>query len=214
MALGALAIPAQAAVSFVSSLPNDSSSEISEWSKTGTAKSSDLDGNNYYGSDGYSWMNASGSGGTTTVFASLVESAPSYTSGIAYTGSGAGSSSYSGSYGAGTDDRFNPEGTGTANFSVGYAGINYSSTTGATVLQEIFSYTMNRNMSVGETIRLGVVLDSLLPPRRRRHGHVFLRHHGAQLGRGNPDLGIPEHGYGRPQRDHHRWRHLRLGFGS
>ena len=161
MALGALAIPAQAAVTFVSSLQNDSSSEISSWSATGTAKSADLDGNNYYGSDGYSWMNASGSGGVTTALTSLVESAPSYTSGITYTGSGTGSTSYSGSHGPLTDNRLIPAGTGIDDVSVGYAGINYAGTaTGATVLQEIFSYTMNRNMAVGETIRLGVVLDS------------------------------------------------------
>ena len=164
LALGALAIPAQASVVFVGSLQNDSSSEISLWSDTGTTKSLDLDGNNYYGSDGYSWMNTDdATGAFTTVFHGLAESAPSYTSGIAYTGSGTGSVGSSASF-SGADDRLIPAGTGTDDVNVGYAGINYGSSTGATVMQELFAYTMNRDMVVGETIRLGVVLDSLNDP--------------------------------------------------
>ena len=154
-ALGALAMPAQAAVTFLSSLQNDSLSEISNWSSTGTSKSSDLDGNNFYGSDGYTWMNNSGGGGAEAVLYSPIESGPSYTSGIAYTGSGTG---VSGSYFA-ADDRLDSSGAGAVN--VGYAGVNHNGTTGATTLQELFAYTMNRDMADGETIRLGVVLDSL-----------------------------------------------------
>jgi MYXO-CTERM domain-containing protein len=153
-----IAIPAQAAVTFVGSLADDNSSQISAWSNTSTTKTLDLDANNYYGSDGYAWMNTDDSSGfPKAVLHSIAQSsAPAYfTSTIGYTGAGAGTS---GSFVA-ADDRLLPNGTGSAN--VGYAGADYNETTGATVLQSLFGYTMSRDMNVGETIRLGVVLDSL-----------------------------------------------------
>lgn len=148
---------AQATVTFVGSLQNDISMQISAWSNTSVTKTLDLDSNNGYGSDGYAWMNSNDADGNPkAVFESLIESAPAYfTGGIAYTGAGSG---VSGSF-AGSDDRLLPDGTGSAN--VGYAGVNYNDTTGATVIQSLFGYTMNRDMNVGETFRVGVVLDSL-----------------------------------------------------
>ena len=156
MVVAMVAVTASANVVFVGSLQNDSSAEISGWSSRSTAKSLDSDGDNYYGTDGYTWMNTDDSSGSAVALLhSYVESAPSYVGGIAYTGTGDG---VSGSW-SGADDRLLPDGTGSAN--VGYAGADHTGTTGATVLQELFSYTMNRDMAADETIRLGVVLDSL-----------------------------------------------------
>ena len=53
----ALVTSANAAVTFAGSIQNDAGSEISGWSSTTTAKSLDIDGNNFYGSNGYAWMN-------------------------------------------------------------------------------------------------------------------------------------------------------------
>jgi hypothetical protein len=142
-------------VIFVGSIQNDSSSEISEWSDSAVTKSLDIDNDDLYGTDGYSWVNTSDSGNPVAVLASLDESAPSYAAGIAHTGAGGG---VSGSY-SGADDRRNA--ADTADVNVGYAGPNYNGTTGATVLQELFAYTMSSDMLNGETIRVGVVLDSL-----------------------------------------------------
>ena len=131
--------------------------EVGRWSRTSTAKTHDIDDNDYYGSDGYAWMNNSSLTTTPGPLDSLVQSAPSYfSSGIAYTGAGAGlSSSYSGA-----EDRLNAAGSGIAN--VGYSGVDYAANdVGVETLQEVFSYTMNRDMLGGETIRVGVVLDSL-----------------------------------------------------
>jgi len=159
LVLALFATTGHAAVSFVGSLQDDSATEISNWSRTSVAKTYDIDGDNYYGTDGYTWMNTDDSSGNPkAVLHSLDESAPSYTSGIAYTGAGSG---VSGSF-AGADDRRNA--ADTANENVGYAGANHNGTTGATVLQELFAYTMNRDMLGGEVIRLGVVLDSLADP--------------------------------------------------
>lgn len=164
VALAALALSAlstNANVSYVGSIQDNSNSQVSSWSDVNVAKTFDLDGDNYYGSDGYTWMNDSGNSAGTLVLNSLVESAPSYAGGIAYTGAGVvlnGEPGRSGST-AGAADRLLPDGTGTAN--VGYAGVNYGNTTGATVLQTMFAYTMNRDMVANETIRLGVVVDSL-----------------------------------------------------
>lgn len=153
----ALPISTQAAVTFVGSLQEDFGSQISSWSSASVTKTQDIDNNGYYGSDGYAWMNSvSLDGGAVEVLTGVAESVPAYfNSSIAYSGSGTG---VSGSF-SGAADRLLPDGTGSAN--VGYAGPNYAHTTGATVLQQMFAYTMNRNMSVGETIRVGVVLDSL-----------------------------------------------------
>lgn len=146
----------QAAVTFVGSLTDDTSTQISSWSNTTVSKSLDIDGDNYYGSDGYTWMNTDDtSGNPQDVLHSIAQSAPSYTGNITYSGAVSG---VSGSF-EGADDRLLPNGTGSAN--VGYAGPNYNQTTGATVLQSLFSYTMNRDMDSNETIRLGVALDSL-----------------------------------------------------
>jgi len=135
---------------------NPNSFEIGRWSRTSNAKTFDLDGDNFYGTDGYAWMNDSNVSGKVSVFTSLTESAPSYTGNIAYTGFGSGaSSSFSGA-----EDRLNPTDTGTVN--VGYAGVDYpSGDSGVQTLQEVFAYTLNRDMLAKETFRVGVVLDSL-----------------------------------------------------
>ena len=154
----------QAAVVFVSgSLTNDIGSQISNWSAASTTKTRDINSDNRYGSDGYTWMNAANDSGgvNANALANIVESAPSYTGGIAYTGATTGgASAASGSF-SGADDRLLPNGTGSAN--VGYAGVNYNGAAGnpQNTMQQLFAYTMNRSMNPGETIRLGVVLDSL-----------------------------------------------------
>jgi hypothetical protein len=166
LALAAIAFaatPANAAVTFFSdSLLNDVGNQISSWSSSAVTKTSDIGADNRYGTDGYTWMNANNSGTVTTALASIAESAPSYASGgIAYTGATTeGGSGVSGSF-SGADDRLLPNGTGTAN--VGYAGVNYFGATGnpQNTMQQLFAYTMTRSMNIGETIRLGVVLDSL-----------------------------------------------------
>jgi hypothetical protein len=144
----------QGAVVYVGSLMEDSGSEISDWNVTGTAKSLDLNGDDIYGTSGYAWLNASDESGGNGVLYGLVEYAPSYTDGIAYAGTNAGISA---SYNA-ADDRRDVADTTYVN--VGYAGPNYSETNGATTVQALFAYTMNRDMDVDETIRIGVVLDS------------------------------------------------------
>ena len=153
----ALVTTANAAVTFAGSILNNASSEVSSWSSTSAAKTLDIDGNNYYGSDGYAWMNnIDADGEPKTVDFGLVQAAPGYfTSGIFYNGTGSG---VSGSF-SGAGDRLDP--TGVTPTNVGYAGANYDGTTGATTLQNLFVYTMNRDMLAGETIRVGVVLDSL-----------------------------------------------------
>lgn len=139
---------ANAAVTFSGTLTNDIGTQISFWSSSTVAKTQDIGGDNRYGTDGYTWMNNSNNfGAPAGVLASLVQSAPSYTGGIAYTGTGEGAS---GSFN-GADDRLLPSGTGTANQNVGYAGANHATLTlrSTTTLQQLFAYTMNRNMNVG-----------------------------------------------------------------
>ena len=152
----ALVTSANAAVTFAGSVSNTGNA-ISNWSSTATSKTLDLDGNNFYGSDGYAWINNNNDGAAVGVEIALTQAAPSYTSDIFYTGT-VGIPNFSGSSSA-AQDRLNPDGTGLSN--VGYGGINYGTATGATTLQSLFTYTMNRNMSTGETIRVGVVLDNL-----------------------------------------------------
>lgn len=154
-------VNAASAVSFVGSLANNPNTfEIGRWSRTSVVKTFDIDGNNFYGTDGFTWMNEGNSGAKQAVLANLVESAPSYfTGGIAYTGVGSGAS---GSF-SGSENRLNPTDTGVAN--VGYVGVDLpSGDAGILVLQEAFSYTMVRDMLGGETIRMGIVLDSLADP--------------------------------------------------
>lgn len=157
LALLALTGSSQGAITFSSSLAdNPNSFEVGRWSSAATVKSQDIDGNNIYGSDGYIIMNtANDTGGTSAVLFSALASSPSYTSAISYTGAGAGSS---GSFN-GSEDALAPDGVAIVN--VGYAGLDGSS---ADAIQELFSYTMNRDMAAGETIRVGVIADSLGDP--------------------------------------------------
>ena len=145
----------QAAISFVGSLENNPNTfEIGRWSRASVAKSFDIDGNNLYGTDGYALMNTSNSSAQAGPLASIVQSAPSYTSGIAYTAASVGfSSSFNGA-----EDVLNPGDTGTLN--LGYAGVD-SDPNIAVPLQEVFAYTLNRDMATGETFRVGIILDSL-----------------------------------------------------
>lgn len=152
---------ADAAVVFVGSTENTLATtfEVGRWSRTSVVKTFDIDADDYYGTDGYTWINTDDSSGAKkTVFHSLDESAPSYfAGGIAYTGVGAGAS---GSF-SGAQDRLSATDT-PPNENVGYAGVDYpSGDSGVQTLQEVFAYTMNRNMASSETIRVGVVLDSL-----------------------------------------------------
>ena len=144
----------------IGSLENVNPFEPGRWSSTGTAKTFDIDHNDYYGSDGYSWMNAAINTTLLPPLANLVESVPSYfSSGIAYTGAGAGVSSAF----TGAQDRLDP--TGSYGVNVGYSGVDYpDNDLGVATLQEVFSYTMNRDMLYRESIRIGVVLDSLGDP--------------------------------------------------
>lgn len=139
---------------------NPNTAEVGRWSRTSVAKTFDIDGDDYYGTDGYTWTNDNNSGGKQAVLTSLTESVPTYlTGGIVYTGAGAGAS---GSF-TGAEDRLNPTDTGVEN--VGYAGVDYASGSAAVqTLQEVFAYTMARDMFKGETIRMGIVLDSLGDP--------------------------------------------------
>lgn len=151
-------------VTFVGSLENNPNTfEIGRWSRTSVAKTFDIDGDDYYGTDGYTWANTGNSGAKQPVFANLDEDAPSYLpGGIAFTGTGAGTSGASGSF-SGAEDRLNDTDTGVVN--VGYMGVDYpSGDAGVTVLQEVFAYTLNRDLGKGEIIRVGVVLDSLADP--------------------------------------------------
>ena len=149
----ALVTSANAAVTFAGSILNNASSEVSSWSSTSAAKTLDIDGNNFYGSNGYAWMNNSGSGGVAGVFDSLTAVSPSYTGSITYSGAGPG---VSGSF-SGAGDRLDP--TGVTPTNVGYAGANVGGN--VSTLQSLFTYTMNRDMVAGETIRVGITLDSL-----------------------------------------------------
>ncbi len=152
-----IGLQAQASVITVGSVENVNPFEPGQWSRTSTAKTYDIDDNDYYGSDGYTWMNDSNSSAVFGPLDNLAQSVPSYfSSGIAYTGAGAGvSSSFNGA-----QDRLDP--TGSFGVNVGYSGVDYAaSDVGVETLQEVFSYTMNRDMLADETIRVGVVLDSL-----------------------------------------------------
>lgn len=146
---------ASAAISYFNHLANNPNDfEVGRWSRSTTIKTYDLDGDNVYGSDGYVLMNTSNAGSLVGVLASSLESAPSYTTAISYTGAGAGAS---GSFN-GAENVLNPGATAAVN--LGYAG--YTGPAGAAIpLQELFTYTMNRDMTGGETIRLGIITDSL-----------------------------------------------------
>jgi len=147
---------ASAAVTFIGSIEDNSSLEVSRWSDVATIKSFDIDGDNFYGTDGYFWANGSNLGGIVGVLASSAASSPSYTGGIAYSGTGSGqSASFNGAA-----NRLGPAGSGNVN--VGYAGVNYAANdTAVQTLQDVFTYTLTRDLAAGETLRLGVVLDSL-----------------------------------------------------
>lgn len=139
----------QASVSFVGNLEdNPNTSEISSWSRSSVTKSFDIDLNNLYGSDGYVIMNTANTGGVAqSVLHSIVESSPSYTGNIAYSGAGAG---VSGSYN-GAANILNPTDTGVLN--TGYSG--FGGAAGVVIpLQELFSYTLNRDLAAGKPYAL------------------------------------------------------------
>lgn len=145
-----------AAVSFVGSLENNPNTfEIGRWSLASVVKSFDIDGNNLYGSDGYALMNTTNSAAAAGPLDSITQSAPSYTLGIAYTAASAG---FSSSY-FGAEDVLLPGNTG-GTLNLGYAGVDAAPNV-VVPLQEVFAYTLNRNMATGETFRVGIILDSL-----------------------------------------------------
>lgn len=158
---------ASAAVVFEASLDNNptaagvSAFQIGRWSRATTVKFHDIDGDNLYGSDGYILMNTSNVGGAVLALDSSVQSTPSYTSAISFSGAATGTGGaggYSGSFNLAAQ-ALNPTDTGTVN--LGYAGYRDDADNTAVPLQELFSYTMNRDMGGSETIRLGIITDSL-----------------------------------------------------
>lgn len=148
-----------AAIVFSGSL--DGSNEVDGWRTAATAKTLDLDGNNVYGTDGYILFDTRDNNGAFNdplTAGNGVASTPSYTADVVYSAVLTGGQfAYSSSFN-GAEDIDNPAGAGVVN--LGYAGIRDNSTN-AIPVQSLFTYTMNRNMGVGEVIRMGVMADSL-----------------------------------------------------
>jgi hypothetical protein len=135
--------------------------EVGRWSRASTIKTFDIDGDNIYGTDGYILMNTSNDPAQVGPLVSSTASTPSYLSGISYSGPVANGRSGSHSNAAAI---LPPGDPGGANLNLGYAGIDVD-TGGEITHQELFSYTLNRDMTTGETIRLGVIADSLADAR-------------------------------------------------
>lgn len=167
--LSSLCGDACAAIVFHASLENNPTStagpsqfEIGRWSRTTTIKTYDIDGDNFYGSDGYVLMNTSNLAAAVAALDSSIQSTPSYLSAITFSGAATGTGGAGGYSGSFSDAAqvLTPADSGPT-LNLGYAGYRDDTDNTAVPLQELFSYTMNRNMDAGEIIRLGVITDSL-----------------------------------------------------
>ncbi len=144
-----------ATTTFVGSIADNAGSEVTQWRTATTVKTRDVDGNNIYGSSGYSiFRGDQGGGGATAWNTQILEV---QVPGLSLMQAGAGTTGTLPRVGNfnGATDWDSPLG-GTRN--MGYAGPRRApATDGAVPLTQAFTYSVQQNFS--NVLRMGIVSD-------------------------------------------------------